>query len=117
MRVFPLKLAFPWPDKSLSPNSRVHWATKAKAFKAYKQLAGARLSPNERVALKGQTKFKLVFSPPDKRRRDADNLIASFKAGFDKLAELTGVDDSKFEWTYVRGNPVENGAVYVEVLG
>ncbi len=108
-------ITFPWPPKQLSPNARGHWKPKSVAFKRYKQdcIISAH---NERRAIVGQSKFKVVFSPPDKRKRDADNLIASFKAGFDALSFLTGIDDSKFEWTYVRGEPVKGGAVIVEVL-
>lgn len=38
----------------------------------------------------------LVFVPPDKRRRDADNLLASCKAALDGLSDAVGVDDSMF---------------------
>ncbi len=110
-----MQIAFAWPPKQLSPNARVHWAKKAKATKAYRTecYLSALLY---HVKLKDKSKFKIVFSPPDKRKRDADNLIASFKAGFDALSAVTGIDDSKFEWTYVRGEPVKGGAVIVEVL-
>lgn len=106
---------FPWPPKELSPNARLHWAVKAKAVKYYRTYCFNVALVSAR-GLKGKSKFKIVFSPPDKRMRDADNLIASFKAGFDALSSVTKVDDSKFEWTYVRGEPVKHGAVIVEVL-
>ena len=107
-------IQFPWPPKQLSPNARVHWAKKANAAKHYK--ADCLMLVIRRSGIVGQSKFKIMFSPPDKRKRDADNLIASFKAGFDALSIATGIDDSKFEWTYVRGEPVKGGAVIVEVL-
>jgi crossover junction endodeoxyribonuclease RusA len=110
-----LPMSFPWPPKELSPNARVHWGKKAKATKAYKNDCYV-TALFWRFRLKNQSKFKIVFSPPDKRKRDADNLIASFKAGFDALSIVTGIDDSKFEWTYVRGEPVKHGAVIVEVI-
>jgi crossover junction endodeoxyribonuclease RusA len=34
--------------------------------------------------------------PPDKRRRDWDNVIASLKSGLDGIADALGIDDSRF---------------------
>jgi crossover junction endodeoxyribonuclease RusA len=34
--------------------------------------------------------------PPDKRRRDWDNIIASLKSGLDGIADALGIDDSRF---------------------
>jgi crossover junction endodeoxyribonuclease RusA len=46
------------------------------------------------------------FCPPDKRKRDLDNLLARMKAGLDGLADALGVDDTIFrpavEWGEVR---------------
>lgn len=58
----------------------------------------------------------LVFVPPDRRHRDLDNCIASIKAGLDGLADVLGVDDSR--WTLraaIASEPVALGAVRVEV--
>jgi len=38
----------------------------------------------------------LDFFPPDRRARDDDNIIASFKAGRDGLALALGIDDKRF---------------------
>lgn len=38
----------------------------------------------------------MTFYPPDKRHRDDDNLIASFKSGRDGMAEAIGIDDKRF---------------------
>ena len=38
----------------------------------------------------------LTFVPPDKRRRDLDNLIASVKSGLDGLVDVFCVDDSRW---------------------
>jgi crossover junction endodeoxyribonuclease RusA len=108
-------ITFPWPPKEISPNARVHWAVKSKLTKGFKNDC-LNCAVQYKKELKAQSKFKIVFCPPDKRKRDADNLIASFKAGFDALSVVAGIDDSKFEWTYVRGEPVKHGAVIVEVL-
>ena len=109
-------LDFPWPPKELSPNARIHWAKKARAFKAYKE-ACLWTGKAAGWSLHGAKRFKATFCPPDKRKYDLDNLVARIKAIGDALAVLTAVDDSEFEWTYWRGNPVANGLVVVEVIG
>lgn len=109
------KLTFPWPRKSLSPNARVHWSEKAKAAAGYKTVC-CMFANRQREAINGCNTFRLVFCPPDNRRRDSDNMLASFKAGFDALSILTGVDDSKFQWSFARGEVVKGGAVIVEVI-
>ena len=55
----------------------------------------------------------ITFCPPNKRRRDLDNIIASFKAGSDGIADGLGIDDSLFFCTYSLGAPVGDGAVFV----
>jgi crossover junction endodeoxyribonuclease RusA len=34
--------------------------------------------------------------PPDKRRRDWDNVVASLKSGLDGIADALGIDDARF---------------------
>jgi crossover junction endodeoxyribonuclease RusA len=51
----------------------------------------------------------LHFVPPDRRRRDLDNLIASMKAGLDGLADALGVDDSR--WKLSAEAPAAGGEV------
>lgn len=78
------------PHKSLSPNSRCHWATKARAAKGYRSAAWA-------VALERlgrdpapqwvQAVCQCRFYFPDRRIRDCDNLLASLKSAFDGLAD------------------------------
>lgn len=99
-----LRVILPWPPRVLSPNSRPpHWAVLAKAKRAYRlachaeaMAAGWRkgaFAPADRLHV------RLVFVPPDRRRRDMDNLIASAKAGLDGLADALGVDDSRWMLT------------------
>jgi crossover junction endodeoxyribonuclease RusA len=111
-------LTFPWPPKALSPNARVHWSKKAKATAKYKDDCWrcGWVAMVQGQSLKARDTFRLVFCPPDNRRRDSDNMLASFKAGFDALSALTGVDDSKFQWSFSRGEVVKGGAVIVEVI-
>lgn len=105
-------ISLPFPPAKLSPNSRCHWAQKARAFKAYKFQCFALLSQH-RPELLGRDSFELRFLPPDRHRRDIDNMLAASKAAIDALSEVCGVDDSKFNLKIAKGEPVAGGAVVV----
>jgi crossover junction endodeoxyribonuclease RusA len=106
----------PWPDKILSPNARVHWAPKAKASRAARETAWALVRQTYVHAPSwARVAVSYTFCPPDKRRRDRDNLIASMKAATDGIADALEIDDSKFETTYRMGAPVKGGAVLVTI--
>lgn len=108
-------IELPFPPAKLSPNARCHWAQKARVFKAYKFQCFALLSKH-RNELVGRSSFSLKFLPPDSRRRDLDNMVASSKAALDALSEATGVDDSKFSLTIAKGEPIKGGAVMVSIF-
>jgi crossover junction endodeoxyribonuclease RusA len=110
-----VRITLPWPDAVLSPNARPHWAAKARAVKAARQRAGwlVRVSIQQRAKDWPRVNVAMTFCPPDKRRRDLDNIIASFKAGSDGIADGLGIDDSLFHCTYAIGAPVKGGAVHV----
>jgi crossover junction endodeoxyribonuclease RusA len=57
----------------------------------------------------------ITFHPPDARRRDRDNMIASCKALMDGLSDALGVDDAYFIPTYAVGNIVTGGAVVIDL--
>lgn len=64
----------------------------------------------------GALALSLTFCPPDKRRRDLDNLLAAMKPDFDGVSQALGVDDQLFEpLTLRRGEPVKGGRVVLEV--
>jgi len=95
-------IVMPWPPKELSPNWRGHWARKAKAAKLYRmacRLAVLKSLSQDQVQQArqwGQLELSLNFYPRDRRKRDDDNLIASFKSGRDGIADALGVDDANF---------------------
>lgn len=56
------------------------------------------------------------FCPPDRKRRDVDNMLASIKSGLDGVADAIGQDDSQWQTHTITRGPVEDGgAVYVEL--
>lgn len=105
-------ITLPWPPKELSPNSRVHWAKHARAFKAYRLECWA-VFARERAKLRGRSSFVFTFHPPSRRRTDADNAFAACKASIDALAQITGIDDSEFQFTIAKGEPRKGGAVII----
>lgn len=113
-----MKIVLPWPSPALSPNARSgSWHAKARAVKRARADAflwckaqGVQKIAAERVTV------EITFHPPNARRRDLDNCIASFKAGADAVADAIGVDDSRWRLGYGMGEPVKGGEVVVEIL-
>lgn len=68
------------------------------------------LKPQGRVCL------AVTFYPPVTRERDRDNLIASFKAHQDGIADALGIDDRNFDVTYTVEAPAKPGRVEVTIL-
>lgn len=103
----------PWPNRGLSPNSRLTIFAKARLFKAEKLLsqaatkralhekglAGARLKGGQPPRYRaGTMNVQLVCTPPITRYRDEDNLIATCKAYLDGCAASLCVDDTTFHF-------------------
>jgi len=111
------QIVLPWPPKVLSPNARVHFRVKAGAVKAYRETAYwlAKATPLA-VPAEGGIALRLDFHPPDRRRRDLDNMLAAIKAGIDGIAQAHGVDDARFGFWLSREAPVKGGAVVVTVM-
>ena len=108
------QVLLPWPPAVLSPNARPHWAAKSKAAKAYRRRCFLEALAAKLQAPAGRILLSLEFLPPNKRRRDDDNLVAAFKSGRDGLAEALRVDDSVFVTQISLGNEVyPGGAVRV----
>jgi len=116
-----ITIRLPYPPAKLSPNARLHWAAKAKVVKQYRRDCGILTKVSDapyRVVSRWNSPrlpIKITFHPPDKRRRDRDNMIASFKAGADGVADAIGVDDADWEPTYAVGDVIKGGAVIVEI--
>lgn len=93
-----ITVTLPWPDKALSPNGKHGaWQVKWRAKKAARQDALI-LARQQRKELPptGLLKITIVALPPDRRRRDRDNLLAMLKPSLDGIAQALDVDDSRF---------------------
>lgn len=114
MRVLTIDL--PWPDRRLHPNARPHRMEKARAAKKARADAAwaakaAGLGRIEADAIN----VTAVFSPPDNKRRDLDSMLASLKPALDGIADVTGVDDSKWQIAIRREVPRPLGNVRIEI--
>lgn len=107
----------PWPPSALSPNasSPGAWRVKQKAAKAYKADCAIVCRASLRKAEIDRAHLTISFCPPDRRRRDLDNMLARIKHGLDAVSETIGIDDSLFGLTLVRGEPVKGGVVRITV--
>lgn len=109
-------LELPWPPKELSPNSRTHWAKRSKLAKAYRSACHLLCKQAGLTAPEGRSLLVLEFVPPDRRKRDDDNMLSAFKSGRDGLADALGIDDNRFVTQIsVSEETVKGGAVRVTI--
>lgn len=90
------RFVLPWPPAGLSPNARLHWAALSKLKKQYREACRLQVLAQGAQPMQGCLRVQLEFVPPNRRKRDWDNLVASMKSGLDGLADALQVDDSQF---------------------
>lgn len=112
----PAHVDLPWPARDLHPNARVHWAVRAKAAKAARLNAAwsAKAAGFGRMEAEA-IQATVIFTPPDNRNRDEDGMLTSCKAYLDGIADVIGVDDSKWRLSIRRETPRQPGGVRVEL--
>lgn len=112
-----MRINLPWPPARLRPNASRQGSWRAKSEAAKKYRADCLLMARRQVRGWNGAPLPLMldmtFHGPDRRRRDLDNLLAMTKQGIDAISEIIGIDDSEFEYTLRRGEPVKGGAVVV----
>ena len=91
-----IRISLPVPAKQLSPNARCHFMAKARITKQARATAAAMAlaALSTRPQWKRAT-VKAVWSFPDARRRDLDNLQASCKAYLDGLVDAGIIEDDR----------------------
>lgn len=95
-----------WPPACLSPNSRVDRRAATSARRGYRWTAKVLcIEAGLRQLDAPGLHVTLVFHPPDRRKRDLDNMLAAIKSGLDGIADATGIDDSRWGLTLLRGGP------------
>lgn len=109
-------MIFPFPDSRLSPNKRIDRRALIGVKQSAKNEAFYITKQSGETLLNTALKLTLTFCPPDKRKRDLDNLYASFKPYQDGMMDTLGVDDSRIARVVLqRGYVVEAGEVIVEL--
>jgi crossover junction endodeoxyribonuclease RusA len=110
-------IVFPWPDSRLSPNKRFDRRQLIAVKGEAKDAAFIITKENKVVVIDADLQLTLTFYPPDRRKRDLDNLYATFKAYQDGMFLALGIDDCKIERVILqRGNPIPGGQVFVEIV-
>lgn len=107
-------IGLPWPPSELSPNGRRDRRATTRARAKYRE-AGFYAAKEAKVKIPADALLWVTFCPPDRIRRDLDNLLGRIKYGLDGIAKASGVDD--YGWSFVlgRGEPVKGGLVLIEV--
>ena len=110
-------LTLPWPPSELSPNARQHWAQLAKAKQKYRNECYLHaIAQNAKKITADRLEIGLEFVPPNRRKFDIDNLLGRMKSGLDGLADVLGVDDSRWSIRMARScAPLPPGFVLVTV--
>lgn len=102
-------VGLPWHTPPLSLNHRLHWRVKARITADVREQAGlairaARIPPQQHIHA------RLHYAPPDRRRRDPDNLTALTKPIFDAAVDSGVIPDDTpqhLDWTRPAIEPVE----------
>ena len=109
------EIILPWPSTALSPNARTHWAKLARAKRLYREACFWTSVDQGAVCINADSlHLTLTFYAPTRRAFDLDNALARIKSGLDGLADVLGVDDSRWSLTIKKGDKV-GGFVRVEV--
>lgn len=108
-----------WPPKELNPNVKRHWAVKAPIAANCRLYAKVRANEywDADNIPDGKIELRLAFYPPNARKRDDDNCVASFKPFRDGIADALGIDDNRFVTvaTVCEPDPAKQGFVHVEL--
>jgi crossover junction endodeoxyribonuclease RusA len=115
-----ITIVLPWPPKELGPNARTHWRARTPLAKKYRKDCGllAMIAARGLTVPDGNLRLCLEFVAPCRRHRDDDNLIASFKAGRDGIADGLGINDKRFKTEARLSNWVTpGGQVIVTIKG
>lgn len=110
-------LTFPFPNSKLSGNSRKAHRYLTRERQAAREL-GYWTAIEAKLSFSGAKplEFYMLICPPDRRRRDDDNVLSAFKSTRDGIFQALCLDDSLIRRTVLeRGDVEPGGAVYVEL--
>jgi crossover junction endodeoxyribonuclease RusA len=84
-------------DNRLHAHAKGHWREKAQATKQARQLAMLLASGGKNRAIAGKCVVDYLFFVPDKRRRDAANLVQSAKPLIDGVVDAKMISGDHWE--------------------
>ena len=113
-----LVVELPWPPRELSPNAHVHWTRSAEAKQTAQAQGCYQTMADKWEGQWGYTELTAfeatyTFHPPDKRKRDIDNFLASMKHYQDGVCAALGIDDSRIKRTVIEWGAVVKGGKVV----
>ncbi|GAA5132382.1 RusA family crossover junction endodeoxyribonuclease [Pseudonocardia adelaidensis] len=86
------ELQLPWRTPPLSLNGRMHHMARARLVREVRETAGW-LAQAARIPRAERVRVELRYTPRTRCRRDADNLVPTFKALVDGLVDAGVVPD------------------------
>jgi len=109
-------LTLPWPPKPIHSNWSAHWRAKYRATKSYRGDAWAE-AKIANIPRWPNAILTFTYHPPDKRRRDCQNIPHALKAAIDGISDAMGCDDIGFRVRYPEafGDVVKGGAIVVVI--
>jgi hypothetical protein len=111
-----MQMRFPWPNPRLSPNRRID----RRSLIADRQQAreiGFWITKDAGLELPAvPLELKLTLHPPDKIRRDDDNVYSAFKSYRDGIFQALELDDKLVRRTIIEwGEILKGGELIVEI--
>lgn len=89
-------LALPWCRPPRSLNQRLHWSERQRLDREIRTTVGW-LSRQARIPRSKHATVTLYWAPGDRRKRDADNVVPTLKAGCDGIVDSGVVADDRPE--------------------
>lgn len=112
-----VSVVIPWPARELSPNARVHWAKKGDAVATARGFTSA-MTEYRRGAFGDGVPLEMwvLIEPPNLKKRDLDNILASLKPSIDGIADGVGFNDAQIESVHLhRMPPIKGGRITIEI--
>ena len=115
------EIILPWPDKSLSPNARVHWSVKAAHVKSarawgHQAALAAGYSKETFAEYAGRIHVWIDYYAKTRNYPDTDNCLSASKAYLDGIADALGINDKRFvPHPFVKDETVKGGMVKIRL--
>lgn len=104
----------PYPDSRLSPNARLNRYALNEVKQQARQIGFTAVKQSGVYIHDAPVQLFVKIFPPDNRRRDDDNILASLKSYRDGMFDALGIDDNRVKLTtFGVGKVTQGGAVYI----